>query len=445
VQQRTEWIPEPGRLEELSGPWDRLARGTFEPFLRISWFLSWWDAFGADRELCTCAVWRGNELAGVFPLCATPDGRLAALSNVHSPVFHPLASDPAAERALLTAAMDRSPELVVEGVPVGGHLDRLLSGGRGRHRLCVVEPWHTSPIVDTTGSFERYRAEKKSHWREIERRRRKLRREHLVEERLIEAPADLEGQLTRGFQVEASGWKGRAGTAIASSPTTTRFYRLVAADLIRRDELRLSTLSADGCMIAFDFGLVHQARYFLLKTGFDESFRRYGPGLALRLSVIERCFELGLDSHEFLGSETDWKRLFATHARGHRVLRAYAWRPPTLTRFLYRRAARPVLARAYHRVRGSSADRATRGVASALTYAFRDHLTDRDVDSTAGITSGQSLDGKRRFSRRNPVSGESPELEPAPPAEHARAEATRDVENVFSRFTDGPTDAGGTD
>jgi CelD/BcsL family acetyltransferase involved in cellulose biosynthesis len=351
MRERTEWIREPRRLEELSVPWDRLATGNFEPFLRNSWFRSWWDAFGAERELRTCVLWRGDQLVAAFPLCAAPDGRLVALSNDHSPAFHPLSSDAAAEQAVVAAALDGSSELVVEGVPVGSNLDRLMSQVRSRRRLPVVEPWQTSPIVDTTGPFERYRAEKKSGWREIERRRRKLRREYRVEERLIEAPVDVEGELTRGFEVEASGWKGRAGTAIGSSPETARFYRAVAADLLRHDELRLSSLWVDGRMIAFDFGLVNRARYYLLKTGFEESLRRFAPGLALRLSVVERCFELGLQSHEFLGAEMGWKRLFATHTREHRVFRAYAWRPTTLVRFAYRRTARPVLARAYHRAR----------------------------------------------------------------------------------------------
>jgi CelD/BcsL family acetyltransferase involved in cellulose biosynthesis len=351
MHERSEWIEEPTRLQELSASWDRLATGVLEPFLRNAWFLSWWDAFGAGRKLRTCVLWRGDELVGAFPLCATSDGRLAALSNDHSPGFHPLSSDPAAEQALVAAAMDGSSELVVEGVPVGDHLGRLMREVRSRRRLRVVERWQTSPIVDTTGSFEQYRAEKKRGWREIERRRRKLRREYRVEEKVIEAPVDLEGELARGFEVEASGWKGRAGTAIGSSPETSRFYRGVATDLQRHDELRLSTLSADGRMIAFDLGLVHGARYYVLKTGFDESWRRFAPGLALRLSVVERGFELGLESHEFLGAEMGWKRLFATHARENRVFRAYAWRPPKLVRFAYRRAARPVLARAYHRVR----------------------------------------------------------------------------------------------
>jgi CelD/BcsL family acetyltransferase involved in cellulose biosynthesis len=351
MHERLEWIREPTRLEELSASWDRLATGIFAPFLRNAWFLGWWDAFGAGRELRTCVLWRGDELVGAFPLCATPDNRLAALSNHHSPAFYPLSSDAAAEQALVAAVMDGSSELVVEGVPVGDHLGRLMSEVRSHRRLPVVEPWQTSPIVDTSRPFEQYRAEKKSGWREVERRRRKLRREYRVEERVVEAPVDLERELTRGFEVEASGWKGRAGTAIGSSLETSRFYRTVAADFLRHDELRLSTLCADGRMIAFDLGLVHEARYYLLKTGFDESWRRFAPGLALRLSVIERCFELGLASHEFLGAEMGWKRLFATHAREHRVFRAYAWRPPKLVRFAYRRTARPVLARAYHRVR----------------------------------------------------------------------------------------------
>ena len=351
MRERPEWIREPRRLEELSASWDGLATGIFEPFLRNAWFRSWWDAFGAGRELRTCVLWRGDELVGAFPLCATADGRLAALSNEHSPVFHPLSSDAAAEQALIAAAVECSSELVVEGVPVGDHLGRLMSEVRSHRRLHVVEPWQTSPILDTTGSFEQYRAERKSRWREIERRRRKLRREYRVEEKLIESPLDLERELASGFEVEASGWKGRAGTAIASLPETARFYRGVAAYLQRHDELRLSTLSADGRVIAFDLGLVHNGRYYLLKTGFEESWRRFAPGLALRLSVVERCFDLGLESHEFLGAEMGWKGLFATHAREHRVFRAYAWRPPKLVRFAYRRTARPVLARAYHRVR----------------------------------------------------------------------------------------------
>lgn len=175
----------------------------------------------------------------------------------------------------------------------------------------------------------------------------------------MEAPADLEGDLERGFAVEGSGWKGRTGTAISSSPRTLAFYRAVGHTFHRLGALRLSGISVDGRLIAFDLCLLHRGRPFLLKTGFDETYRRLAPGLVLRLSVIERCFELGLESHELLGDDTEWKRKFATSERRHCVLRSYRARPVPLAHYGYRRFARPALKRVSDRVlpRGSTVGR----------------------------------------------------------------------------------------
>jgi CelD/BcsL family acetyltransferase involved in cellulose biosynthesis len=134
---------------------------------------------------------------------------------------------------------------------------------------------------------------------------------------LNEPPADLERELERGFAVEGSGWKGREGTAIVSHPETERFYRAIAAAFAARGELVCSSLELDGRMIAWDLSLLHARRVFLLKTGYDEEFRRFAPGLVLRLSVVEDCFARGLDAHELLGHVDDWKPKFATTERHH--------------------------------------------------------------------------------------------------------------------------------
>jgi Mn-containing catalase len=77
------------------------------------------------------------------------------------------------------------------------------------------------------------------------------------------------------------------------------------------------------------------------------------------------------------------------------------------------------------------------GEDAANAYAFFDHLADRDVDPAARFTSGPSLDGKGQFSTTKPprFDGASPELQKAPPAAHAGAEATGDTANVFGRLT----------
>ena len=59
-------------------------------------------------------------------------------------------------------------------------------------------------------------------------------------------------------------------------------------------------------------------------------------GLVLELATIERCFELGIEAHELLGADDEYKLRFSTSQRRHRYFRAfprglgpamrYAWR-----------------------------------------------------------------------------------------------------------------------
>jgi CelD/BcsL family acetyltransferase involved in cellulose biosynthesis len=357
--ERVEWITESSRLFDLSAEWDALAEGPVEPFLASYWFRCWWEAFGGGHVLRTCALWRDHRLAAVFPLRGGGDRRLTALANDHSPMFQPLAADETALETLVEAVLDGSWQLDVEGVPAAGPaLPALERAARRRRWPRVVESLFASPMVATEGDFGLYREPRKHRWREIERRGRKLRREHQTEFRLITEPHELDRELEAGLRLEASGWKGAAGTAILASPSTAGFYRSLARTLHARGELRLSSLVSDGEVIAFDLALEHGSRYFLLKTAYDERYRSLSPGLVMRLAVIERCFELGLEWHEFLGADMEWKRLFATGAREQRAFRAYSVRPGPLARFAYRRGARPLLRRGYRFVRPAGGRRA---------------------------------------------------------------------------------------
>ena len=176
---------------------------------------------------------------------------------------------------------------------------------------------------------------------------------------LIRTPDDLEHELREGLELEASGWKGRAATAVLSAADTTRFYTSVARLLHPTGELRFSSLRVDGRLAGFDFAVLHDSRYFLLKTAFDEQLRSLAPGLSLRLAVVEQCFESGLAAHEFLGGDLEWKRLFSTGERRLLTYQGYAKTPGALLRLARRRSRRAAapLARRLLR-RGGRSDRA---------------------------------------------------------------------------------------
>jgi len=347
-----EWIGGEADLEALADEWDALAPADSTPFDLHCWHLAWWCAFGEGKELAVCTARREGELAGVFPLCRD-GGELRALANSHSPLFRPLARDPEALEAVVAAAMGVGGEVELVSLPErDASVARLREDARAASKTVLTEPSYSSPTVDTSGGLDAWRALSKPRWgAPLERFRRKMGRDHEAELEIVTAPGDLEAELADGFRVEASGWKGRAGTAIVSEPRTEAFYTAVARAFAARGELRFSRIVLDGETAAFDLTLLHGGRLYLLKTGFDERFRRLAPGLVMRLAVIEHCFEDGIRSHELLGEESAWKAKFATGSRPYVTVRAYRRSPVGLARYAYRGTIRPRLRRAYRRVR----------------------------------------------------------------------------------------------
>jgi CelD/BcsL family acetyltransferase involved in cellulose biosynthesis len=342
------WITDEAAFEALAPEWDALTSADPTPFSDPAWFACWWRAFGAGSRLRVCTATTDGELEAVAPFHER-GGRLAAMANFHTPLFRPAARDEEALRAVLSAAMDARPgEVELHAVPADDPtLGAALDASARQHRRALLEDCHVSPIVDTSGDPDAYWRSRKLG--DMLRRRRKLEREHRPEYGLTDGSEDLEGELERGFRVEASSWKSRTGTAIQSSPQATTFYTGIARAYRDRGELRLASLTIDGRPAAFNLCLVRARRLYLLKTGFDESLRTSAPGLLLNLWLVERCFELGLHAYELLGAEEQWKAYFATDRRRHVRVRSYRRRPVAVARYLFRRRAVPMLRRAHER------------------------------------------------------------------------------------------------
>ena len=339
------------RFDELSGPWDDLADLDGTPFLRHAWLTAWADAF-AESDLRTLVLWDGDRIAAAMPMVGTAREWAGMANPAHSPLIRPLARSPESRRELTGRLFESSPGSVRLSCVPEAEAPGLAADARSAGRLVYSAAELTSPIVDTGGDFDEWRKETKPRWRTpIERLRRKMHRDHDAHFELFDTPGAVNETFERGLELEAAGWKGRDGTAILSTPETTRFYRSVANAFAARGELCLSSITLDGRLVAFDYCLLDDRRLYIIKTTFDESLRRLAPGLVLRLSAIERCFELGLEALEFLGASDDYKLKFSTSERRHFALRCYRRRPGPLVQYGYQRALRPRLRSAYHAAR----------------------------------------------------------------------------------------------
>jgi CelD/BcsL family acetyltransferase involved in cellulose biosynthesis len=151
--------------------------------------------------------------------------------------------------------------------------------------------------------------------------------------------------VAEAFAVEAGGWKGTAGTAMASRPQTRAFYTDVAEWAAGRGSLRLIFLRVNGRAIAFHLALEEGGTYFPLKGGFDPAFRRVSPGKLIIHATLERTFAIGLQRYEFLGTIDGYKRRWANDVCDRLLFQAFASTAPGMIRraaFVY---GRPVAKR----------------------------------------------------------------------------------------------------
>ncbi len=93
--------------------------------------------------------------------------------------------------------------------------------------------------------------------------------------------------------LEAAGWKGRAGTAIASlSGASAYFHRLVDL-LIAQDGVLVDTLLIDDKPVAMGLLVESAGTRHFLKIAYDESQARLSPGRALTIAMLQADFREG--------------------------------------------------------------------------------------------------------------------------------------------------------
>lgn len=85
--------------------------------------------------------------------------------------------------------------------------------------------------------------------------------------------------------LEASGWKGRRGTALLHQPELAARLRTAATSLATRNACEIALLHAGNAAIAAGIVLRHCDRAYFFKLGIAESFARYSPGVLLTLEL----------------------------------------------------------------------------------------------------------------------------------------------------------------
>lgn len=323
---------DPVAFAGLAREWDALVERCGGGILYRHGFLRLWrEHFAPDVSLRILIQRAPNGcLIAALPLLlrhtriyGLPVRELSAMANVHSGRFDLLAENPPeAARAFLGALMQQSDWDVLRliDVPQGGAAEALLDAAGSAGLKSGRWPSMNSPYIDLPSTWNAMEKTLSRHFRaNMRRRRRRLSDKGTISLDLCESSdaAALAARLDEGLKLEASGWKGRGGTAISQAVDTLGFYTALARQAESEGRLRLRFLRLDGKAIAFHFALQDGARYLLLKPTYDEDHGEVGPGHLLMEQVLQDCIARGLQEFDFLGPGMPWKSDWSRTARPH--------------------------------------------------------------------------------------------------------------------------------
>ena len=104
----------------------------------------------------------------------------------------------------------------------------------------------------------------------------------------LENQDDLPEWIDGFLELEASGWKGKAGTALASSEQQRDFFRSAVTAAFTRGQLMMLRLRLDDRVIAYKVNFLSEPGAFAFKIAYDEAYGSFSPGVLLEIENIRR-------------------------------------------------------------------------------------------------------------------------------------------------------------
>lgn len=277
----------PEELGRIVPAWEALARAAIEPnpFYEPWMLLPALRAFGGGQDLRIVQVWVGDELAGLFPLerAATykglPAATLRSWRHPHCLLCTPLVRRELADVALarLFAEADAS-LLELHYIPAGEPFARAL----GAYSPAVTRRY-ARPLL------RKHRATVSSNLRRrIGRHERALAKLGTLS-RVILRPQDDVARWTADFlRIEAGGWKGRKGGALACKEANRRYAEEILAAAFGRGRLMGCGLDLDGVPIARRLSFTAGEGSYAFKTAYDERYAEFSPGVLMEADNVRQ-------------------------------------------------------------------------------------------------------------------------------------------------------------
>jgi hypothetical protein len=276
----------------------------FEPWLLIPALSQW------GTGVTIKAWYHYGRLAGLLPMIADSDyyghhvphaaGWLHPNAFCGAPLI--LAGHEEAFWRAVLADCDRGsamqlflhlPKLPADG-PALAALDRVLADRPRAHYTAEEE---SRAILTGGGTAAAYLASAMSakKRKELRRQRTRLAEEGTLTVERTEGDQGLAAWAEEFLTLEAAGWKGAQGSALASAGGTRTFFAETLAGAAAAGRLERLALRLNGRAIAMLANFITAPGAYSFKTAFDEDHARFSPGMLLQLENLALLERAGIE------------------------------------------------------------------------------------------------------------------------------------------------------
>lgn len=295
----TEWRPL-ATLEPLASEWRSLAARAIEPnvFYGPDFALAAAPVLGADAG--AVLVWSSaGRLLGFFPARIErrhgPFARtLTGWVNAFGPLGLPLVDSAEAEK-VIAAWLDHLAKdtgapavLLMPLLPQEGPFSEAFARVVAMRGLQIVHfDRHARAILEPGEHREDYveRSVPAKTRKELARKQRRLAELGELTHETAKTLDEVTKVLPEFFALEASGWKGRVGTAAAQDAGVRGFVEKAIDDLASEGKVRIDIVRLDGKPVAATLVLTSGDTAWGWKIAYDESRARYSPAVQLILEL----------------------------------------------------------------------------------------------------------------------------------------------------------------
>lgn len=295
--------------------------------LTWEWIASWWEVFGAERELFILVVRDGSEVIAIAPLLkrvvqhyALTYRRLEFLASGEDQadeicsdyldfilqrgreaealqaIFNYLQQHRTAwDEVILSNMTEESPSLpLLKKISVSHGLPY------------TVTPTETAFYLPLPSDWETFLEQRSRQLRQKLRRERRVAAEHGSSFEVIDSSAKFDETFDTLIRLHQARWAERGEPGVFASEKFTRFHRLLTPKLLTQGWLKLYVLNIEEEPVSVLYTFHYQQKAYYYQTSFKPVLHRlFSPG-TLNISYgIEDAINSGLTEWDFLKGQDD--------------------------------------------------------------------------------------------------------------------------------------------